>query len=103
MFEKTYLKTRLVSVLNGPIVPSPEANREAEKATCLTERKERESFYCTYLGMSLFKTEFNNLDLCLPSASLLRASTWFSVTFDLAFTEISSTACTVKKVTSLHI
>ncbi len=42
MFATTCLKTRGVCVLNGPTVPEPEANREAEKATCLTER-ERES------------------------------------------------------------
>lgn len=40
MFETTCLKTRVVCVLNGPTVPEPEASREAEKATRLTEREE---------------------------------------------------------------
>ncbi len=39
MFVTTCLKTTVVCVLNGPIVPEPEANGEAEKATCLTERE----------------------------------------------------------------
>ena len=39
MFVTTCLKTRGVCVLNGPVCPLPEANSEAEKATCLTERE----------------------------------------------------------------
>lgn len=47
MFVTTCLKTRGVSVLNGPIIPEPEANREAEKATCLTEKEKHICFKVT--------------------------------------------------------
>lgn len=47
MFVTTYLKTRGVSVLNGPKVPEPEANREAEKATCWTEKEKHTCFKVT--------------------------------------------------------
>ena len=35
----TFLKTRIVSVLNGPVSPDPESSKEAEKATRFTERE----------------------------------------------------------------
>lgn len=41
MFVTTCLKTRGVCTLNGPTYPEPEANKEAEKATCLAEKEEQ--------------------------------------------------------------
>lgn len=58
MFVTTFLKTMVVNPGKGPTVAAPLANREAEKATCLTEReryreRKRERENCKYFKLSV--------------------------------------------------